>query len=121
MGVSDALGEIEKTSEYMKEQGMVLNAPVIFQDNMSTITLVTNENSGNVRTRHLNARRAIVYEAAKVRMSVHIKYLKTKDMIADVLTKPLGGGMFYKFANSLMGRTRKLCSGTTDAGATGVR
>jgi hypothetical protein len=48
VGVSDTLSEVEKTHEYMKEQGVELDLPVIYQDNMSTITLVTNQTSGNV-------------------------------------------------------------------------
>jgi hypothetical protein len=53
------LDEVERANEYMEEQGVSLDVPIVYQDNMSTITLVTNENSGNVRTRHLNVRRAI--------------------------------------------------------------
>jgi hypothetical protein len=103
-GLSDSLVEIERASEYLKEQGVELDVPVIYQDNMSTIALVESETSGNVRTRHLSARRAIVYEAARVRKSVRIMFLRTIHMVADVLTKPLGGHLFYKFAEALLGK-----------------
>jgi hypothetical protein len=104
VGLSDSLVEIERASEYLKEQGVELDVPVIYQDNMSTIALVESETSGNVRTRHLSARRAIVYEAARVRKSVRIMFLRTIHMVADVLTKPLGGRLFYKFAEALLGK-----------------
>jgi RNase H. len=85
VGLTDALDEVERANEYMEEQGVSLDAPLVYQDNMSMITLVTNENSGNVRTRHLNARRAIAYESSTVLKSVSIRYIKTADMLADVL------------------------------------
>jgi hypothetical protein len=104
VGLSDTLVEVERANEYLREQGVELDIPVIYQDNMSTIALVGSETSGNVRTRHLCARRAIVYEAAQVRKSVRIMFLRTVKMVADVLTKPLGGRLFYKFADALLGR-----------------
>jgi len=107
VGLTDVLDEIEKANEYMQEQGMNLDVPIVFQDNMSTITIVTDIHAGNVRTRHLNARRAIAYEAITVRKSVCIRYIKTGDMLADVLTKPLGGRLFYRFADDLLGRDRR--------------
>lgn len=58
-----------------------------------------------MRTKHLEARRAIVNEQIN-EGSVIVEYMNTKDMIADVLTKPLGGLLYYKFANILMGHTR---------------
>jgi Reverse transcriptase (RNA-dependent DNA polymerase). len=106
VGLTDVLDEVERANEYMEEQGVNLDVPIVYQDNMSTITLVTNENSGNVRTRHLNARRAIAYESSTVLKSVSIRYIKTADMLADVFTKPLGGRLFYKFAEKLLGRDR---------------
>lgn len=123
VGLSDTLVEVEKANEYMKEQGIELDTPVIYQDNMSTMALVESETSGNVRTRHLSARRAIVYEAAQVRKSVSIRFLRTVEMVADVLTKPLSGRLFYKFSDALMGKSNGESDrrGNVHAGATGVR
>jgi hypothetical protein len=127
VGLSDVLSEIEKSHEYMEEQGVGLDIPLVYQDNMSTIALVSSENSGNVRTRHLNARRSIVHEAWNIIRSIEVQFLPTKQMIADVLTKPLGGNLFYRFADALMGRRRnqneRTAESTVDdsAGATGVR
>jgi hypothetical protein len=104
VGLSDTLVEVERANEYLKEQGVELDVPVIYQDNMSTIALAGSKTSGNVRTRHLCARKAIVYEAAQVRKSVRIMFLRTVKMVADVLTKPLGERLFYKFVDALLGR-----------------
>ena len=38
-----------------------------------------------------------------VEKSMRLMYMNTLDMVADVLTKPLGGAIFYKFADILMG------------------
>jgi hypothetical protein len=123
VGLTDVLCEVERSNEYMREQGINLNVPIVYQDNMSTITLVTNENSGNVRTRHLSARRAIAYESSSVLKTVSIRYVRTADMLADVLTKPLGGRLFYKFAEDLLGRSqsKNKDDDAVHAGATGVR
>jgi hypothetical protein len=128
VGLSDVLSEIENSQVYMEEQGVELDIPLVYQDNMSTIALVSSVDSGNVRSRHLNARRSIVHEAWNVLRSIEIKYLPTREMIADVLTKPLGGNLFYRFADALMGRRNYNESATTGtdaanerAGATGVR
>jgi hypothetical protein len=71
---------------------------LILQDNTSTITLVTERESGKARTKHLEARHAVVYENAQERKMSEIRYVGTKNMVADVLTKPLGGESFYGFA-----------------------
>jgi len=69
-----------------------------------------------------------VHEAWNITRSIDVQFLPTNQMIADVLTKPLGGNLFYRFAEALMGRrdqnTTTNTSVTTDnerAGATGVR
>ena len=36
---------------------------------------------------------------------IRIKYVNTKDMIADFLTKPLMGSQFYKLRDLLLGYT----------------
>jgi hypothetical protein len=95
VALTDVMSEIEKANEYMEEQGVKLDVPIVYQDNMSTIAIVTDLHGGNVRTRHLCARRAIAYEAVEVRKSMCIRYIRTADMLADVLTKPLGGRLFY--------------------------
>jgi len=120
VGLSDMLVEVERANEYLEEQGMDLDLPIIYKDNMSTMVLVASETSGNIRTRHLCARRAIVYEAAEVKQSIQIKYLRTAEMVADVLTKPLGGNLFYKFANMLMGWMRSKEHTKVHASAMGV-
>jgi Reverse transcriptase (RNA-dependent DNA polymerase). len=106
VGISDMIVRIEKMNEFLRLQGIDgLDVPLILQDNTSTITLVTEKESGKARTKHLEARRAVVYENVQERKLSEIKHVSTKHMVADVLTKPLGGELFYRFANVLMGWT----------------
>ena len=116
VALSDMTREVEQMNEYLEEQGVNLELPVVYQDNMSTITLVSDERSGNVRTRHLSARRSIVNESIKARCTLLVKYLPTAKMIADVLTKPLGGSLFYKFADAIMGKKRTRADGVSAQG-----
>ena len=73
------------------------------EDNTSTIMIVSNMKNKQTRTRHLQARRATIHEAWKERKSVEIAHMSTKNMVTDVLTKPLGGEAFYRFANIQLG------------------
>ena len=66
-----------------------------------------------------------MYEAITVRQSVKIEYIRTAEMVADVLTKPLGGCLFYKFAYDMMGKScdeeKEQSLEAHSAGVTGVR
>jgi len=96
VALSDMIIRIEKVDEFLRIQGVNLACvPLIMQDNMSTITLVTEKDSGVVRMKHLQARKAVIYEQVKQRRMFDVKHVSTKHMIADVLTKPLGGEAFY--------------------------
>jgi hypothetical protein len=101
---SDKLAKIHKTQEFLRLQGVKLcGPPIVFQDNSSVMTLIRKDGGNHMRTKHLEARRAIIHEQVVVERSVKMMYMNTKDMVADVLTKPLGGAEFYKFADILMG------------------
>jgi hypothetical protein len=82
--------------------------------------LVTKRENGTARTRHLQAKQAILYEEIVEKESVMIMYTRTTQMIADVLTKPLGGELFYKLANVLMGWSRVLTDFAETTGCVGI-
>ena len=106
VALSDMLVRIERVNDFLRAQGIEdLDVPLILQDNTSTITLVTERESGKARTKHLEASRAVVYENVRERKMSEIQHVGTKYMVADILTKALGGESFYGFANVLMGWT----------------
>jgi hypothetical protein len=115
---SDMLIKIEWVIDFLKSFGLEVEKPIVYQDNKSAITLVTKGESGTARTRHLQARRAMLHEGIMERRFLMLMFLRTAQMIADVLTKPLGGQLFYTFANVLMGWT---IVSTDFAETTGVR
>jgi len=87
----------------LKSLGIALKTPVIYQDNKSTITLVQSLLNKKPRSRHLNARRRVIYDEIMVNKNVDIAYLPTNEMTADVLYKPVCGALFFKFAASNQG------------------
>jgi hypothetical protein len=74
---------------------MKIPAPIIYQDNTSKITLVT-QGGGMAQTKHLRARMNLVRETVQ-EDRVYIVYVRTYKMLADGLTKPLSGGEFHQF------------------------
>ena len=88
---------------FLESLGVTLKTPIIYQDNKSTISLVQPLLNKRLRSRHLNARRRVMYDEIMVNRSVDIAYLQTSEMIADVLSKPLCGEKFYTFAARIQG------------------
>ena len=64
---------------------------MIYQDNKSTMVLVQSLLNNKLRSRHLNARRRVMYDEIMINNSVDLAYLQTSEMLADVLSKPLCG------------------------------
>jgi len=73
----------------------------VFQDNQSTIAMVRAGRPTSDRTRHVNIRFFFVADRERAG-EIAIEYLPTKDMIADILTKPLQGELFLKLRKELL-------------------
>jgi hypothetical protein len=104
VGLSDGLGSVIYTRNFLIAQGYDVPPATIMQDNMSTINLAQNGMSTSDKTRHISIR----YFFVKDRISngeVRIKHLGTDRMIADILTKPLLGETFERLRDLLLGYT----------------
>jgi hypothetical protein len=102
VALSDLITEIERCDEFMRNQGMKeIDIPVIFQDNTSTISLVT-KGGGKQRTKHLRVRQQLVKEKYDMK-EVKIEYVKTQEMLADLLTKPIQVEHFQQMTKLLLG------------------
>jgi hypothetical protein len=102
VALSDLVVEVEKCAEFMLEQGIVITGlPTIFQDNNSTISLVT-QGGGTQRTKHLRVRQHLVKEKIDNK-EIIVTYKPTRGMLADVLTKPLQGDLFGNLTAEIMG------------------
>jgi hypothetical protein len=101
-----ALGELNLDvlwhQEWFENQGYKLQMPTIYQDNTSTITLVT-QGGGKMRNKNMRAKQAVILEGYRNK-DYDIKYIKTEDMLADVNTKAITGYKYHRFARWLMGR-----------------
>jgi Reverse transcriptase (RNA-dependent DNA polymerase) len=78
---------------FLTLQGYTMPAVIIFQDNMSCMALVARGRSGGERTRHIDIRYFWVKDRVK-RGEAVIIHKGTREMYANILTKPLQGGQF---------------------------
>jgi hypothetical protein len=93
--MSDAIPMVIWFRNFLSGQGYDLLPAVICQDNQSTIALAEKGRSTSDRTRHIDIRYFFVKDLIE-RKEIEIEYLKTEDMIADLLTKPLQGHKFRR-------------------------
>ena len=105
VGASDKLDDIMTCHEFMVEQlahsTVSMDIPALMQDNESAIMMMT-EGVGSVRTKHLRTRKFRVKEYVDDDR-LEIIYTPTKEMKADVLTKPLQGTLFRRHVNDVIG------------------
>ena len=113
VGVNDAIGYVEWTSLYSKDQ--VKDYPVehplkdlgtkniVLQDKTSTIRLVKGgRRVCGPRTRSIQIRYFYAHERVEDGTIVMMFY-PTKEMVSDYLSKPLQGSLFRTHRNTLMG------------------
>lgn len=101
VALTDGLSQVIWTRNFLEAQGYKLPPAKVFQDNMSTIALASKGKATAARTRHISIR----YFFAKDRVEsgdIAIEYMPTSEMIADIMTKPLQGQLFYKMRQMLM-------------------
>ena len=101
VGLSDSASLIIWCRNFLEAQGYQLPPATVFQDNMSTIAMVKNGRSNSSRTRHVNIRFFFIHDRMESG-EIDIEYKPTKQMIADILTKPLQGELFIHLRDELL-------------------
>ena len=102
VALSDLISTVEQCDEFMREQGMKdMKIPLILQDNMSTISLVT-KGGGKPRTKHLRVRQHLVKDKVSGK-EISIVHTPTTKMLADAMTKPTQGEQFRWMTGRIMG------------------
>jgi hypothetical protein len=102
VAVDDKLGDILWMWYFLEEQGYTVESNIIYQDNMSTLSLEKNGCiSGSNRTKHIRAKYFLVKDRYD-NGDIDLQYRPTTEMWADVLTKPLQGSSFRKMRALLM-------------------
>ena len=79
----------------------IVDPTVLFQDNQSTIKLLTDE-SNHAKTKHIDVRFHFIRELITNGVVVP-EYLPTSDMPSDLLTKPLPRSTFLGLRPSVLG------------------
>jgi len=102
VAVDDKLGDILWMRYFLESQGYTIDDNIIYQDNMSTLSLEKNGRiSGSGRTKHIRAKYYLVKDKYETD-EIDLKYCPTDLMWADVLTKPLQGQKFRAMRSFLM-------------------
>ena len=94
IGLNDKISDVLWTRQFLEAQGYKINTNIVYQDNMSTLSLAKNGYiSSSKRTKHIKAKYFFVcrYHNAS---EIDLQYCPTEQMWADVLTKPLQGAIF---------------------------
>jgi hypothetical protein len=102
IGLSDSANQGIHMRNFLIEQGYEMAPVTIYQDNMSCMALVDRGRSGAERTRHIG----IKYFWVKERVTlgeVVVRHMGTKELYANVLTKPLQGSQFVYERECLTG------------------
>jgi len=103
IGVDDFMGPLLWTLYFMREQGYDATSNILMQDNQSTMKLLINgQKSSSKRTKHINVRFFFAKDVID-RGDMTVEYCPTKEMWADVLTKPLQGELFRVMRSNLQG------------------
>ncbi len=89
IALHDKLSDVIWMRYFVECQGYTIDECIIFQDNMSALSLEKNgQMSSSKRTKHIKAK--YYYDTGEV----DLRYCPTGEMWADVLTKPLQGQLF---------------------------
>ena len=102
ISLGDKLTDIVWMRYFIECQGFDLDEYIVFQDNMSALSLEKNGRiSSSKRTKHIKAKYFLIkdyYNAGEI----DVKFCPTEQMWADVLTKPLQGAKFRLMRAFLM-------------------
>ena len=99
VAVSESMDRIAQTNDFIYHQGYrAMPVPVLYQDNMSTMSLITNAEA----TRHINVKYFYVKDYID-HDELTVRHMPTADMIADFFTKPLTGAHFIALCKKVVG------------------
>jgi hypothetical protein len=98
-GVQEALS----IRNLLEELGFAQEGPTILhEDNQGCIRLAVNQTT-SYRTRHIAIRHHFIRHYIN-NDTIHLKYIHTKRMVADAMTKALNTPQFQKFRRTMLGR-----------------
>jgi hypothetical protein len=101
IAVNDILMRGIQIQSLLVEMGVKSTNIILFQDNLSTINLLTKSSKNSFKSKHINVRFFFTRDLIK-EGRLRIQHCPTEDMKADILTKPLIGYKFTQMVNWLL-------------------
>ena len=102
VAVHDKSSDVLWTRHFLEAQGYTISENIIYQDNMSSLSLEKNGRiSSSKRTKHIKAKYFFIkhyYDSGEINLC----FCPTEQMWADILTKPLQGVKFRQMRAFLM-------------------
>jgi len=102
VGLSDLAGDSIAMNELLEFLTLKQGPATIMQDNQATITMATKGKSTSNRSKHISIRYFWLTDRI-AQGEVKLQHCPTKDMVADILTKPLQGEQFFRLRAKLLG------------------
>lgn len=87
---------------FLNDIGFPQRSSTVYQDNKSTIMRTEGRVGKKGNMRHLNAVKFHWLKEMVTQKNIHLEYMPTGEMIADILTKPLQGRQFHKLCEQLL-------------------
>jgi hypothetical protein len=121
VALSDHIQEGELIEEFLFDMGALCDIPVmdnvhlVYQDNKPTITIVAT-GGGKARTKYMRVRAGYIKERLESK-ELENEYVRTTNMLADVLTKPLSGEGYHDLVRLILGRSKFQSSYAGNRGA----
>ncbi len=102
VGAHDGLPLVLWCRHFIEAQGYTVDHNILYQDNQSTMLLQRNGRASSTkRTKHIHARYFFIKDKIE-KDEIEVLYCPTKEMRADINTKPLQGSPFRVMRSHLM-------------------
>jgi hypothetical protein len=95
VGLSDTASQAIHLRNFLVEQGYDMGPAILYQDNLSCMSLIDRGAPGAQGSRHIDIRYFWLNERVAAN-EVEIVHLGTADMFANILTKPVQGAQFIR-------------------------
>jgi hypothetical protein len=103
VAICESFKQINWCRMFLEEIGLKQDETIVYEDNMSTIHLLSQGNDKG-RTKHIDIRYHYIREKIE-NHEITIQHLPTTDMTSDILTKPLPSALFVPLRKKLLGHT----------------
>ena len=92
----DAMPQMLWTRYFLEVQGYGIDENILYQDNISAMSLEKNGKKSSTKKKHINVRYYFIKDQEETRDMV-IGHFPKEKMLGDHFTKPLQGALFSKF------------------------